>query len=748
MSGRSGLKRKAAQAPKYTFDAGSDEEQEQDEAREMSEEEEAKETKRGNKKRAPKRRKVEEESESEEGESSDDEEMDDDEDEQDEQEVEYDIPRVDFSKVLPFELVAEILSYLHPSTLYALSTLSKGFHAFFVGPNARSTWLKAFEMDSLPKLGGEEVDPRKLAALIFDKECEYCNERTVDNGDRYLLCRLCNKCREANWVTPKEIGSGKEYDQFHPAVLQCAISTPLSASDPHYSRSRTFYFLPALRAMDEMLQLLQIEDDQDADKLVEGPDIGEVHRNLSKAKRLKRRSWMASRIAQADEMEEKLTDQWTDRVKEFVQERKVACEERQKFAAWIDNNTEPFRYRSRLFETDVEAQVFEGHVRAGRREAMFAKIENDGLFSTSDLGYTFRRHDLVDKPEPFTDAIWEQIKEPLYANILGKEVAASVFSQKRNKKNRASVLKKPKGRSQKQWNYILPHLERLYKKHKIRTQKLRQEADVEKVRLTKDTFFVDKWEKLFRMSPTKDAGAYFPRYGTFLTLPSVKELYDDKNFGMNGAEHDADVKKWSDSLDAVLEETHAFAVDLKLDALKLILSVMTDMSADDLDALDADTLNDEAYGDDFFLRPSSWVCCSACGMLNPLTATLAHFRTAHPLHRLRKDDEPDVPFELPLEVAVAWCTVLELAGIDENDPTVTKQKVTDALEEKKLVWKNGPSGSGGRCDWTDLLAKVRSKGKEAEKRGEVLGVPDIVAKKLNWRERHRKSWPRGAYGRW
>lgn len=157
---------------------------------------------------APKRRKVDTEESGEdsaEGEGQD-EEGDGEPNERKEVDVDfYDIKRVDFSQTLPVEIITEvrllsfshlqilsadpfscyslaldpspspctqIVSYLSPVTLYRLSKLNKTLHHLTSGPNAKSLWRTVLGLTKVHKVGSEEIDPRKMGALMLENPCE------------------------------------------------------------------------------------------------------------------------------------------------------------------------------------------------------------------------------------------------------------------------------------------------------------------------------------------------------------------------------------------------------------------------------------------------------------------------------------------------------------------------------------------------------------------------------------------------
>ncbi|GAA6041497.1 hypothetical protein JCM8097_001906 [Rhodosporidiobolus ruineniae] len=741
MSTRIRLPRKATEAARYTFDAADDSADEVDEQETDEDDDEAMRARR--KKPASKRRKVEISESEDDDDSGGEEAMElDENDEGDAGQADvkapvYEIPRVDFSKVLPPEIVAEVLSYLKPYTLYHLSTLSKTLHSFFIGPHTKSTWRKAFEVQELPKLNGEEVDGRRLASLLYDEQCELCGQ-SVEAGDRHFLVRLCLNCRTANWVSSKEVGAGKNDDEFHPAVSQCAMSTPLPAKNARYGRADQYYYRPDLLLMDEVLVHLQLEDDLAAAnplKADSGPSTREVSKSLKAARRLQRWNWGGYK-ERATAMEAALTEKWTPRVKEFVLERMELRKERKKLAVWIEDRQLP-GYRHQ----DFEGQTFQVLTRNLRRQALEDKVVEDGVFGRNDLHHGFANNALVTKAEPLTDGVFEQIKEYLYY-VIGKDVAAITFNRSRSK-NAAKVLQKPKSRSAQAWRYIKPELVKLLKKYQQQKKADNASRLSEETRQKKEPFMTARYSKIKAMQPNDDARAYLPRYGDFLALPTVNELYSLPKFGIAGADDEDGMKLWSERFDDILEEVSSYGQDVRLHAVRLILGVTTSMTDDELGELDGDTLaSDEYASDEFFKRPSSWVCCSACGgrRIGPLPDILQHWQTSHPLNRARDvtaKPEPTMPVKLSLEVACAASAVFELGGIDAENEDVTAKQLDDEFEGEKLVWDNVPKPHQKQrhASWTSLLQQVETVSNELAAKGEVIAAPTIARKGLNSREK-------------
>lgn len=463
--------------------------------------------------------------------------------------------------------------------------------------------------------------------------------------------------------------------------------------------------------------------------------------------------------------------------------------------------------------------------------ARYVRTETDDFLVCSASGARLAVHPLLNKPEPFTESsasilpsspssthqtdvpssvVWKQIKEDVYA-VVGKDVAAVVFSRSGKKSNRSTLLTKPKSRSAKgaylsfslllpyltrfllstraAWSYVEPHLVQLHKEYMAKKKIEKKRQAVDDKRRSKRPFFEGRYKKLVEMQPNKDAGAYLPRFGDFLALPTVNELYVDDKFGTGAADKDDDLATWSERFDDIVEEVNSYMLDVRLHALKTILAVTTEMDENELEALDGDDLAKEAYGDAFFKRPSSWLSCSLCHEVGPLLKILSHFRQSHATLIASESDTPVMPVRLSLEVACALSAVIELAEVDEDDPETTIKDLKDAFKDKRLIWENPPSGMKKRRQerWEDLvrffllspsslltpsppsfllllrlpafstgsfslhsllplffsavqIESVSKAADEASKADRVLDVPSIVLKDLSARERRQAYW--------
>ncbi|BGP42557.1 hypothetical protein JCM10449v2_006569 [Rhodotorula kratochvilovae] len=707
------------------------------------------------------------------------------------EDVEYEVKRVDFSKVLPVETLAEIFSHLHPASLLNLLSLSRSFRTILKSTTLAPVWRAAMRPEAsspilgkptldtrwtVPKVGGEDMDQIKLAAVMFDKECEYCGERNVARGDRYLLVRLCVDCRTRNLISVADVPKDKAYQDLHPATLQCIVSTPLPPHSTRWARSQRSWVLPSdLLDISESLEELQLEDDADADGYCEDlVDAKTVQKGLSRAKRLKRR-WYGDGKKRADAIEKNLVKKYTPRVREFVLERKELQKDRIKLAEWIE-------YAESLYESRTQEQLagkaHDDRLRSARGSAVEQRVAKAGVFKPNTTQfYSLRSHSLVDRPEPLTDDIWNAIA-PAVNRFVARNVAQNIFA-KCSKKNAQDfdsddedgLLKKPKTVTKEGWKYVRPELVKLAKEWKVqvkeqavRKKELKAQAPQLKPAqiAAKDEFFRDRYDKAFQMSADKATGNTMPRYGEFLLLPTVAELYADRKFANSTAEEDreGDIQLWGDAcLDDVLAEMASYAIDTRCEALRLILAATTELgdALDDFDLVEA-LQDQEQYGEAFFARASSYVSCGLCfNMFGPLGDVLAHVHKAHPLNSAFSakkwatatsldDFTPKV--DLSLEVACAWSALLDLAGVKDADRVVKKEELDKAFKDKKLVWENGPRGTQGRSTWDEIIPRVTVAARAAHASGDVLDVPVIARKDLSWRERWRASynWP-GRSGR-
>ncbi|GAA6041504.1 hypothetical protein JCM8097_001912 [Rhodosporidiobolus ruineniae] len=755
MSTRIRLPRKASEAARYTFDAADESVNEVDEHETDEDDEEAMRARR--KKPTAKRRKVEISESEEEEDSGGDEVKKGGKASKGKSEPEYDIPRVDFSTKLPVELVNEILSYLGPSSLFALSTLSKTLYNLLTHASTRQLWLKALKIENLPKDGDDEVKPTRICALLLNKKCQACGKNEVLAPDPFLLVRLCIDCRHANWVPVGDVGPGKKYRDFHPAAMQCVIVTDYPPQDPRWYRStRNFVYYRDLQAMDEQLGELQLLDDLESDNPFDetGPDATMARKNASQARRHQRhqRHGRGDTYTAVD-TEKTLADQWSPRVKAFVEERRGLIKQRNKLADWIVKHGRALR-DARDQEVNLMARLEQ-------------RVLDDGVFKRGHFNkLEWRENSLVKDCGVVTDEIWASLKIPLY-RLLGKLSAEAIY--KRSKKRaddsddesgRPRLPKKPQSVSKQAWKYILPELRKVAKAR--RQDEVEESSQVKPVvgqpkpavsaaktpepvlsyeqRSAQDSFLNGWRSRVLREQDGVD-DADLVSLSDLRDLPSIKALRLVAKIGIDPENDEKDLVKLEAVLDAVLDESKEFILerdlDLHLQALKLILAANTDMDAQEIAALDSSVLlpneDDEddspVYNDAFFRRPSSWVCCAGCGDIGPVDDILKD----HAHHRYWSRRRGSGLVDLPLEVACAWSAVLELLQLDPEDETVTPEKVDKAMEGYVLLWENAPDHKPGKNTWQDLIGKVRRAAFDCDKKDVALPAPVVELKKYKKR---------------
>ncbi|BGP34573.1 hypothetical protein JCM10296v2_006395 [Rhodotorula toruloides] len=775
MSARTRLPRQAAQAAKYTFDEQSDDEPEDPRGANSSDEDArpAKKRKKGKAKAAGKKgRLAAKEDEEEEGHESTTKhirvpspppEV-----------VEYEVKRVDFSKVLPVETIAEIFSYLQPKTLYRLAFLNRSFHTMLSSPGFRSTWREIFtwhnqRMDWMDEVffgfdNEEQPEKKKAKPRARDKmpflgEKEFCGKDEVEIADTYLLLRACCDCRRNNIVPSLDLAKSKKYDGLHPATMRAILTTPLAIDVAgKYSAGRNVLVTHFYQTIHE-LEELQAEDDTDqhsAEAAATAPPAGRNPSRAAKAKASSRARQQLDNDAVADGDDR----QYGPRVSEFIKARAKERTARREFVITVADLTDKI---DRFCDDEkLESERFSMQKKSLRLERIRQRLDVEGIFEPRQINdIRLQRHPAVNNDEPLDDDIWAAISESVYADV-GRGVAKQLVWKYENKRNAVDwhaaktsvdLLKQPSSVSDTGWAYVEAAMKQLIQAKKDESDRLaaRQRdtdelAEKQKVVNMKNAFFRERYDKVLRMLPNNGARAYMPRFLEFLRLPTVSELYAEDDYGIEPKRAEADVQRFTDHLDAIKVELDEFALDIRLDALKVILGSTTEI--DEVDELDVDALADPHYGDAFFDSPSSWLICGECMVFGTFSGLLQHIHKKHPRNPLplRLDDdgasaahqEPTTKplVRLPLEVACAWSAIFELGGLDIDDSKVTAKDLDRAFDEYKLVWENGPRGSKGRSGWRELIKSVMRTVLAAELKGEVLDPPVIALKDMTPRE-HR-----------
>ncbi|BGP26805.1 hypothetical protein JCM10295v2_005765 [Rhodotorula toruloides] len=702
--------------------------------------------------------------------------------------VEYEVKRVDFGKMLPLETLRQIFTYLHPSTLYQLSNLSSTWRTIVKSDFMKPLWLDLLrgpaepdpedknkkhvfigyeDHKPIPTIDGEEIEPFRLATLLFNITCEarscahsHCERDTVRTCDRYLFRRLCYECRDLNLVPTSEVGKSKTYRDLHPATLQAVASTPREIS--FVALQRSWVLVGDLRDASEMLELLQLEDDaQSSSKYVETSlSAKSVQKTLGRANRLKR-GWSTARMERGKALEAELTEKYSPRVKEFVLERLAMKEEHAKLGDWVS-----LRWSSLIGMQDAikaEGTVVDSRVQNARVTAIRNHLTNEGIFPSTTFEYApWFSHPLVNRAEPLTDEIWNAIR-PVLLRVIARYIALTIIARcgSRTKASeddddsddeaalKRDLLKRPKSVSAEGWKWVRPILAELLKHAKQPERPVTPQPQgpilTIQQREVKNAFFRECYDKALDMLPSQEGRFYAPRFGEFLVCPTVQQLYDDAELAVDNSTYDDDLATWAEHLDAIFDEMGDYVVEVRLSALKAILAATTEMSAEEIEELDADALADPAYNDSFFTRASSWVNCADCEKFGSLIEVLQHRHESHPLPSSYAGgvkltaDAPRPQVELSLEVACAWSAILELANSDADKPGFKGKHLTKALGQQGLGWENGPWGTKRRRTWTELIEMVCVNARMAHRQQEVLAVP-VIALKKPYKPRRARGW--------
>lgn len=284
-----------------------------------------------------------------------------------------------------------------------------------------------------------------------------------------------------------------------------------------------------------------------------------------------------------------------------------------------------------------------------------------------------------------------------------------------------ALLAQPKKLDDAMWAYVQPELVKAIERQKefaVSYQKRLAEQAVTNKELEvvhrKQAFFRSRLTKI-RDGQRNDADrSLLPTLSDFIDLPTVCRLYDDEEYAIRASEEEADLAVWGEHLPAILDEIDDWKVHVRLETLRMILAATTDSSEAKLGAIDADTLNDPAFDEDFFRRPTSWVNCSTCIVYGSLFDVLKHrHASVCLLNRLRspkgaattRDTEPApaFPVDLSLEIACTILSICELGGASPDKPFESTNAFACSLRRHNMAWKNSPTGLTAKMGWLSLV---------------------------------------------
>ena len=266
------------------------------------------------------------------------------------------------------------------------------------------------------------------------------------------------------------------------------------------------------------------------------------------------------------------------------------------------------------------------------------------------------------------------------------------------------------------WEYVQPQISQLIEEEKknahecsvVQVQSYADQKRLAKIN-AKKKFFRDRLAEVRDDHTDAKVQDYLPSLADFCRLPIVREFWDDPSFAISPTRQKEYIDKWRERFEEILEVAGEYKIDVRLAALKTILAATTDRSEAELDALDIDVLADPAYGDDFFLRPSSWVHCSFCGHFSTLAKVLRHRQELHAEHGLI------MPAGLPRE---------KIKDVEKFD---VDQKVGKGAQVGRRSGANIERATADEDDEDEELGKKEDTATKAASR--LQKVPDDDSKK-------------------
>jgi hypothetical protein len=235
-----------------------------------------------------------------------------------------------------------------------------------------------------------------------------------------------------------------------------------------------------------------------------------------------------------------------------------------------------------------------------------------------------------------------------------------------------------------------------------------------------------RYSQLRQAQPDVFSRAAFPLKADFFLFESVKALELPgkivEDFDEEAAELADEI--WDDAVPLIQEELDQYRLDVVFHAIKSILAVTTEQDVpDDNEILD----NIDRYNDAFFASATSFLCCNFRGchrknrrltwyyggspgrdlFVGPLIDLLEHQHQEHSEFKYwyneNKKEEPQLHFDLPLEVACAVSALVDLGDLDDD---ATKSDLDELDKKARWEWENAHCKKKHYEGWRGLVRRA------------------------------------------
>ncbi|KAI5481167.1 F-box domain contaning protein [Pseudohyphozyma bogoriensis] len=537
---------------------------------------------------------------------------------------------------MPFDVLYEIGQHLTPGDLLHLSLTCKVLRVVLLGTSAKSLWTNARKRLNFPDLSPlAPMTEQQYANLAWGQLCQVCGKKG-GSPDFYYRRRLCARCSKNALSKTPDLP-----EEFHPSTPSCLVNS----NGWHRKVDRN-------TASNISFRLHELQDEDDTE------------RNLSRYKP------SGTRSRRVQERPESDGESPPSRVDDFVAERRK----------WIKAINQDAESISGACQDYASKERSERYKESRARAAIERERRNDIEAKAQSLGYAgvfydrlWYQSDVVNKAEPLSDAVWEEIK-PKVLKLLDTIQAANDAKEAKNRE--ASRMRE--------------------RKRSLRSA----------------------YKDLFDSTSQRDAASTstariphsFPLFPNFLNLPTVKKFWEPKD----SQKYDED--KWNARLPEIEADVDEYRDALRWSAIATILSSTTDAEPDYAD----DAYPADIYDDNFLNRPSSYLFCTlrncatrrrwyAWRRVSPRDVFYG------PLPELLKHQHSDVHSSADMEDGVdgGRCDIPDLLARTLGSILVAAGLDDDASKEEldatgTYVWKNAPKKSvrKKKLGWKELMIEV------------------------------------------